>query len=82
MPYLYALPSEYKKSFTEQGTCNTIIAYAIGEAVITGLIGCLMDWIHPIMLFVSIFSFAVLNRWYLKRTVDEMEKEKKEQLNP
>jgi hypothetical protein len=30
VPYLYALPSEYNMTFTEKGTCNTIIAYAIG----------------------------------------------------
>ena len=70
VPYLYALPSEFKVSFTETGTYNTIIAYAIGEAVITALIGCLMKWIQPIMLFVMILIFSILNRYYVMRTVE------------
>jgi hypothetical protein len=69
VPYIYALPSEYGLSFTETGTCNTIIAYAIGEAVVSALIGCLMDWIDPIMLFIMMFLFAVLNRFYVLKTI-------------
>lgn len=65
VPYVYALPSEYNMGFTEKGTCNTIIAYAIGEAVVTALIGCLMQWIHPIMLFITMLLFSILNRYYM-----------------
>lgn len=69
-------------SFTEQGTCNTIIAYAIGEAVISALIGCFMDWIHPIMLFVSIFIFAILNKLYIVKTISTLQNCKVEVDNP
>ena len=30
MPFLYALPSEFKMKFSQQGVSNTIIYYAIG----------------------------------------------------
>ena len=74
VPYIYALPSEFKLSFTETGTCNTIIAYAIGEALISALIGCLMDWIDPIMLFVMMLLFSLLNKFYVSKTIKQLEK--------
>jgi len=61
-------------SFTETGTCNTIIAYAIGEAVITAFIGCLMNWVHPMMLFLMMFLFSLMNRIYIFKTIEELEK--------
>lgn len=74
VPYIYALPSEFMLSFTETGTCNTIIAYAIGEAVITAFIGCLMNWVHPMMLFVMMFLFSILNRFYIFKTIEKLQK--------
>lgn len=69
-------------SFTERGTCNTIIAYAVGEAVISALIGCFMDWVHPIMLFVAIFGFAVINKIYIVKTISSLQDSKIEVNNP
>lgn len=42
VPYLYALPSKYDKIFTPNNTFNTVIYYAIGEAVVSGIVGYLM----------------------------------------
>jgi hypothetical protein len=42
VPYLYALPSRYGKKLSSNSTSNTIIAYAIGEAVVSAVIGYLM----------------------------------------
>lgn len=81
VPYVYALPSEFGMSFTEKGTCNTIISYAIGEAVISALIGCLMEWIHPIMLFGTMFLFSILNRHYVLVTVSGLKEYRQENLN-
>lgn len=73
VPYVYALPSEFGVKFTEQGTCNTIIAYAIGEAVITAFIGCLMNWVHPIMLFLMMLLFSILNIFYIAKTIKNLQ---------
>lgn len=68
-------------SFTEKGTCNTIISYAIGEAVISAVIGCLMEWIHPIMLFATMFLFSILNRHYIFVIVGGLEEEREKEKN-
>jgi hypothetical protein len=64
-PYLYALPSHYGKVLTPNNTLNTVIYYSIGEAVISSVVGYLMEWIHPIMLFVALLFLAFLNKWLL-----------------
>ena len=69
VPYLYALPSRYGKSFTQEYTMNTVIYYSIGEAVISSIIGYLMLWIHPIMLLVSLLVLAIVNKWLLERVI-------------
>jgi len=65
VPYLYSLPSRYGKVFTSENTLNTIIYYSIGEAVISSIIGYLMEWIHPIMLLITLALLAVVNKWLL-----------------
>lgn len=72
MPYLYALPSEFKMKFSQQGVSNTIIYYAIGEAVISAFIGCLMEWFHPIMLFFSLFLLSIVNKSLLTQTIHSL----------
>lgn len=69
VPYLYALPSRYGKVFTPGNTLNTIIYYSIGEAVVSSIIGYLMEWIHPVMLWISLLLLAVVNKWLLERTI-------------
>lgn len=69
VPYLYALPSIFGKVFTPNNTLNTVIYYSIGEAIVSCIIGYLMEWIHPIMLFVTLFVLSVVNKILLDRTI-------------
>lgn len=74
VPYLYALPSRYDKVFTPNNTYNTVIYYAIGEAIVSAIIGYLMEWIHHIMLFVSLLILAVINKFVLTITISKLRK--------
>ncbi len=68
-PYLYALPNRFNKVFTPNNTFNTVIYYAIGEAIVSAIIGYLMDWIHHLMLFVALLVLSIMNRFLLKATI-------------
>jgi hypothetical protein len=72
VPYLYALPSKYNKIFTPNNTYNTVIYYAIGEAIVSAIIGYLMEWIHHIMLFVSLLILAIINKFVLNITITNL----------
>ena len=63
-------------SFSQQGVSNTIIYYAIGEAVLSAFIGCLMEWFHPIMLFVSLFLLSIVNKNILEQTISSLNQDK------
>ncbi len=69
VPYLYALPNRFNKVFTPNNTFNTVIYYAIGEAIVSAIIGYLMDWIHHLMLFVALLVLSIMNRFLLKATI-------------
>jgi hypothetical protein len=68
-PYLYALPARFGIEMTSSNTSNTIIAYAFGEAVVSYLIGFLMDLFHPLFLFIIIFLFGIINIALLYKTI-------------
>lgn len=73
-PYLYALPSKYNIELNSDNSFNALIYYAAGEAGTCAVIGELMAWIHPIMLFVSVFVLSIVNFIIMKYTVKGLEK--------
>lgn len=60
-PYLYSLPAKYGVRLHRDNSFNSIIFYAVGEAGTCAIIGELMAYIHPLMLFIVLFGLALIN---------------------
>ena len=72
-PYVMALPSKYNMIPSPTVTSTIIITYAIGEGLSAAIVGWLMSFIHPIMLFVVILLLTLINWHYLMKVINKFE---------
>ena len=71
-PYLYSLPAKYGVKLHRDNSFNSMIFYAAGEAGTCAIIGELMAWIHPLMLFISLSGLSIINWILMGKTVNNL----------
>ncbi len=59
LPYVYGIPWLYGQKLTTDNVSKMMTAYAIGEATLTFMVRYLMDWFHPMVMFVYIFIIGL-----------------------
>ena len=64
LPYIYALPGIFGKKLTTNNIAKTMATYSLGEAGLTFGVGYLMDWFHPMAMFVFLFIIALFIYYY------------------
>lgn len=61
-PFVFALPKSFNKTVSSKNSATIMIFYAIGEGILVSIVGYLMEWFDPIMLFFSCLVMMIANK--------------------
>lgn len=65
LPYLFALPAFFGKTLTSNNSSRMMSFYALGESVLTFFVGYLMEYIHPMTMFLYMMLLAIIMNFLL-----------------
>jgi hypothetical protein len=65
LPYLFALPAFFGKTLTSNNSSKMMSFYALGESVLTFFVGYLMEYIHPMAMFLYMMLLAIIMNFLL-----------------